>query len=64
MSWMEFESFLVSLTVGTQEYKEERMKTVMEWLPLRKWVLIGDSTQKDPEAYATMYAYLSPWNFL
>lgn len=53
MSWMEFQSFLISLTVGTQEYKEERMKTVMKWLPMRKWILVGDSTQKDPEAYAT-----------
>lgn len=60
MSWMEFQSFLVSLTVGTQEYKEERMATVMRWLPDRKWVLVGDSTQKDPEAYATTYVYSIP----
>lgn len=58
MSWMEFQSFLVSLTVGTQEYKEERMSTLMRWLPNRKWVLVGDSTQKDPEAYATTYVYI------
>ncbi|KAH0613424.1 uncharacterized protein H6S33_005310 [Morchella sextelata] len=55
MSWMELESFIVSLTVGTQKYKEERMRTVMKWLPMRKWVLIGDSTQTDPEAYASLY---------
>lgn len=54
MSWMELESFIVSLTVGTQKYKEERMNRVMAWLPLRKWILVGDSTQTDPEAYATM----------
>jgi phosphatidate phosphatase APP1 len=54
MSWMELESFIVSLTVGTQKYKEERMRTVMKWLPMRKWVLIGDSTQTDPEAYASL----------
>lgn len=51
---MELESFIVSLTVGTQKYKEERMRTVMKWLPMRKWVLIGDSTQTDPEAYASL----------
>jgi len=55
MSWMELQSFIVSLTVGTQRYKEERMRRVLAWLPKRKWVFIGDSTQTDPEAYATLY---------
>ncbi|PWW77358.1 hypothetical protein C7212DRAFT_356666 [Tuber magnatum] len=55
MSWMELESFIVTLTIGTQRYKEERMRRVFAWLPRRKWVLIGDSTQTDPEAYATLY---------
>src|SRR5205807_10605386 len=55
MSWMELESFIVSLTVGTQGYKEGRMRRVFAWLPKRKWVLIGDSTQTDPEAYAALY---------
>ncbi|KAG0639019.1 hypothetical protein HOY80DRAFT_1022781 [Tuber brumale] len=55
MSWMELESFVVSLTVGTQRYKEGRIRRVFAWLPKRKWVLIGDSTQTDPEAYATLY---------
>lgn len=55
MSWMELQSFIVSLTVGTQGYKEERIRRVFTWLPQRKWVLIGDSTQTDPEAYSTLY---------
>ncbi|KAG0126829.1 hypothetical protein HOY82DRAFT_593632 [Tuber indicum] len=54
MSWMELESFVVSF-VGTQEYKEGRIRRVFTWLPKRNWVLIGDSTQTDPEAYATLY---------
>lgn len=52
---MELQSFIVSLTIGTQRYKEERMRRVFAWLPKRKWVFIGDSTQTDPEAYATLY---------
>lgn len=58
MSWMAMESFVVSLTVGTQEYKEDRMKKVSTWLPKTTWVCIGDSTQTDPEAYATFYKQL------
>ncbi|KAF8250765.1 hypothetical protein K440DRAFT_540975 [Wilcoxina mikolae CBS 423.85] len=55
MSWQELESFVVSLTVGTQKYKEKELERLVTFLPERKWVLIGDSTQKDPEAYATAY---------
>ncbi|RPB00699.1 hypothetical protein L873DRAFT_1804784 [Choiromyces venosus 120613-1] len=55
MTWMELESFVVSLTVGTQRYKEERIRRVLAWLPQRRWLLVGDSTQTDPEAYATIY---------
>ncbi|KAI5776667.1 hypothetical protein EDC01DRAFT_446003 [Geopyxis carbonaria] len=55
MSWQELESFVVSLTVGTQAYKEAELERIMAHLPQRRWVLIGDSTQKDPEAYAAAY---------
>lgn len=55
MSWQELESFVISLTVGTQKYKERELARLVTQLPNRKWVLIGDSTQKDPEAYATAY---------
>jgi phosphatidate phosphatase APP1 len=55
MSWQELESFILSLTVGTQKYKERELARLVKQLPQRKWVLIGDSTQKDPEAYATAY---------
>jgi phosphatidate phosphatase APP1 len=55
MSWQELESFIVSLTVGTQQYKEGELERLVKHLPERKWVFIGDSTQKDPESYATTY---------
>lgn len=54
MSFFELESFIVSLTVGTERFKVERMEKMHSWFPERKMIAIGDSTQKDPEAYATM----------
>ena len=55
MTFQELESFILSLTVGTQQYKEKELATLLKHLPERKWVFIGDSTQKDPEAYAATY---------
>jgi phosphatidate phosphatase APP1 len=40
--------------MGTEEYKADRMKKIHSWLPKRKLILIGDSTQSDPEAYGEM----------
>ncbi|PVF96076.1 hypothetical protein CPB86DRAFT_787353 [Serendipita vermifera] len=57
MSWMDMESFILSLTMGTKEYKTDRMEKIGSWLPRTTWVCIGDSTQTDPEAYADFYAY-------
>jgi len=58
MSWMDMEAFVVSLSMGTQDYKDDRMKKVSSWLPQTTWVCIGDSTQTDPEAYAQFYEQL------
>jgi phosphatidate phosphatase APP1 len=55
-SWMSLPGLLSDLTLGTQAYKVDRMVKVHSWLPKRKMVCIGDSTQSDPEAYAEMYA--------
>lgn len=55
MSWQELDSFIFSLTVGTQQYKEKELGILLNNLPDRKWVFIGDSTQKDPESYAAVY---------
>lgn len=54
-SWMNLAGLLSNLTLGTEEYKVDRMHKVNSWLPKRKMVLIGDSTQADPEAYGEMY---------
>jgi len=61
MSWMELESFIVSLTVGTEGFKVARMDKMHSWFPHRKMIAIGDSTQKDPEAYATIYKKYPGW---
>lgn len=53
-SWMNLTGLLENLTLGVQEYKVDRMTKVNGWLPRRKMICIGDSTQKDPESYAEM----------
>ena len=53
-SWMNLAGLLSNLTLGTQDYKVERMEKIHGWLPKRKLILIGDSTQADPEAYGEM----------
>jgi Uncharacterized conserved protein (DUF2183) len=50
-SWKTVAGLLSALTMGTEEYKTDRMKKVHSWLPERKMIVIGDSTQSDPEAY-------------
>jgi len=50
-SWMTIPGLLSNLTLGTEQYKIDRIKKVHGWLPQRKMILIGDSTQSDPEAY-------------
>lgn len=53
-SWMSIPGLLSNLTLGTQEYKVDRMKKINSWLPRRHMICIGDSTQSDPEAYGEM----------
>jgi phosphatidate phosphatase APP1 len=53
-SWKTVAGLLTALTVGTEDYKADRMKKINSWLPNRKMIVIGDSTQSDPEAYAEM----------
>ena len=54
MSYLELWSFIASLTIGTRQFKEFEMDKLHRWLPNKQWLCIGDSTQKDPEAYGTM----------
>ncbi|KAF3941501.1 hypothetical protein ABW19_dt0200590 [Dactylella cylindrospora] len=56
MSWMSVAGLMASVSVGTQEYKTMEMRRLMgEWLPRKKYICIGDSTQTDAESYAEMY---------
>jgi len=53
-SWMTIPGLLSNLTLGTEEYKIDRINKVHKWLPKRNMILVGDSTQSDPEAYGRL----------
>ncbi|KAI9825385.1 MAG: hypothetical protein M1819_000551 [Sarea resinae] len=60
-SWMDLAGLLASLTQGTQSYKFSRIEQIHGWLPRRKLLCLGDSTQTDPEAYAQAYRKFPGW---
>ncbi|ODA81528.1 hypothetical protein RJ55_00027 [Drechmeria coniospora] len=60
-SWKTVAGLLSALTLDTQEYKVDRMAKINMWLPKRKMIVIGDSTQSDPEAYGEVYRSLPGW---
>lgn len=60
-SWMDISGLIKSFTENTQEYKVDRMVKIHSWFPKRRVLCIGDSTQKDPEAYAEMYNRYPGW---
>ncbi|CAG8888340.1 unnamed protein product [Penicillium egyptiacum] len=60
-SWMDITGLIKSFTEKTQEYKVDRMEKIRRWLPHRRVLCIGDSTQMDPEAYAEMYSRYPDW---
>ncbi|KAE8443113.1 hypothetical protein EG329_002357 [Mollisiaceae sp. DMI_Dod_QoI] len=60
-SWMNLSGLLSNLTLGTQEYKVDRITKINSWLPRRKMICIGDSTQSDPEAYGEIYRKNAGW---
>ncbi|KAF1914519.1 actin filament organization protein-like protein App1-like protein [Ampelomyces quisqualis] len=60
-SWMNLAGFLANLTQGTEAYKVDRIDKVHNWFPRRKFILIGDSTQSDPEAYGEAYCKHTKW---
>ncbi len=53
-SWMNLSGLLSNLTLGTREYKVDRIEKIWSWLPKRKMICVGDSTQTDPESYGEM----------
>ncbi len=63
-SWMTISGLLSNLTLGTEKYKLDRIKKIRRWLPRRKMVCIGDSTQSDPEAYGKTPLLEATWKFL
>lgn len=60
-SWMNLAGFLTNLTQGTEAYKVDRLDKVYGWFPKRKFIVIGDSTQSDPEAYGEAYRRHPKW---
>lgn len=60
-SWMTIPGLLSNLTLGTQEYKVDRMRKIHGWLPKKKVICIGDSTQSDPEAYGDIARSFPGW---
>lgn len=60
-SWMTLGGLLQSLTQGTKAYKVSRMNKIHSWLPNRKILCVGDSTQSDPEAYGEIYRKHKGW---
>jgi hypothetical protein len=60
-SWMFFAGLLQSLTQGVQAYKTDRLEKIHSWIPQRKVICLGDSTQSDPESYAEVYRKHPEW---
>nr|OQO31949.1 hypothetical protein B0A51_00289 [Rachicladosporium sp. CCFEE 5018] len=60
-SWQNLGGLITSLSQGTNEYKTDRITKVHSWLPGRKFILIGDSTQSDPEAYGNAARAFPEW---
>ncbi|KJZ79453.1 hypothetical protein HIM_00922 [Hirsutella minnesotensis 3608] len=60
-SWKTIAGLLSALTLDTEEYKVDRMTKIHTWLPRRKMIVVGDSTQSDPEAYGEIYRTRPGW---
>lgn len=60
-SWQTLGGLLGSLTQGVKNYKSGEIDKIHGWLPNRKFVCIGDSTQMDPETYAGAYKKYPGW---
>ncbi len=58
---MNLAGFIANLTQGTQKYKVERLDKIHDWVPKRKMIVVGDSTQTDPESYGEIYRKHEGW---
>ncbi|MCJ1230117.1 hypothetical protein MMC12_006788 [Toensbergia leucococca] len=62
ISWMDIPDFLIaSLTQDVEAYKSARIEKIHSWLPNRKVLCVGDSTQSDPEAYGDICRRHEGW---
>jgi phosphatidate phosphatase APP1 len=53
-SWQDIRNFVIAGESVTLEQKIEQISGLMLNLPRRKFILIGDSGEKDPEVYRAM----------
>lgn len=60
-SWKDLREFVRSYNTGTRTYKMQQIDKIHSWLPARKVICVGDSTQSDPEVYAEMYRKHRGW---
>lgn len=60
-TWKDLREFVRSYNTGTRTYKIQQIDKIHNWLPARKVICVGDSTQSDPEVYAEMYRKHRGW---
>ncbi|KAF2219209.1 hypothetical protein BDZ85DRAFT_305161 [Elsinoe ampelina] len=60
-TWQSFGGLISSLMEDVQTYKLDRITKIHSWFPHRRFILIGDSTHKDPETYADVIRKYGDW---
>ena len=60
-SWINPAGLLQTLTQGVEAFKLSRIEKIHAWLPKRRVLCVGDSTQSDPEAYGEAYRRWPGW---
>ncbi|RAO64188.1 uncharacterized protein BHQ10_000200 [Talaromyces amestolkiae] len=60
-TWKDLREFVRSYNTGTRTYKMQQIDKIHSWLPARRVICVGDSTQSDPEVYAEMYKKHEGW---
>ncbi|ORZ38748.1 hypothetical protein BCR44DRAFT_1384740, partial [Catenaria anguillulae PL171] len=51
----QFGFFNLNFWKGTQPHKLERIPELINMFPKRKWILVGDSAEKDPQTFGTFF---------
>lgn len=60
-SWQNLGGLISSLTQDVQKYKVSRIAKIQSWFPHRRFICLGDSTQKDPETYGEVARKYPGW---